>query len=150
MINKIVNGVLMPLTPEEQAVLDAPKPLNEAKQEAKQQLTDIRLSNMSGVMDVTISSGTFPYPYSENLAMQHFNRFSAISAGLISLPSYWRDENDSNNVVVVNDFRLLALAMSQKLESHATRGHSDKDLIDAATDIDAIDSIVSDYKSFVE
>lgn len=123
-------------------------PLADLKETAKKAVTDNRESRQIGVIPITISSGTFNYPYSELYAMQHFGRWQAITAGVSSLPSYWRDEDDNNNAVVLNDFLVMAGAINDYLMALGAESHAVKARIDAATDKETIDAEVEAYKTY--
>lgn len=123
-------------------------PIETLRQNGFTAITAYRESKYQGVMPITISSGTFNYPYSEMLAMAHFNRFQAITAGVMTCPTYWRDEDNNNNPVIVGDFLIMAESVNTYISNFATRAHTDKAAIELATTKAAIDIIVDAYLAY--
>lgn len=145
---KYVDGVLTELSAKEESYAKLQAPIQDIKKEAKENITAHRKSKYEGVISITISSGKFNYPYSEMLAIAHFNRFKAITEGLMSCPEYWRDEDNNNNPVVVGDFLIMAESANTCISNFATRAHTDKDSIDKAATKEDIDIIVNSYLAY--
>ena len=121
---------------------------NVTSEEAHQAINAIRVRRQSGVMPITLSSGTFNYPYNEMEAIKHFNTWQAITSGLSVVPSYWRDEDNNDNPVVADDFLVMAGAMNAFIFGLVTESHAVKSRIDGLSDNTSILAEIEAYKTY--
>tara|TARA_R110000850_G_scaffold11976_4_gene40748 strand:- start:23071 stop:23655 length:585 start_codon:yes stop_codon:yes gene_type:complete len=119
--------------------------LERARFSACEKISKHRHSKETGVMPIAISSGTFNYPYSLMISIEHFNLWQAVTAGVTVLPAYWRDEYDNNNAVVLADFLVMAGAIKTYLLNMGSRAHTDKAAIELLSTKAEIDVIVDAY-----
>ena len=117
-------------------------------EEAHAAINAIRTRRQSGVMPITISSGTFNYPYGELEAMKHFNTWQAITAGMSTVPSYWRDEDNNDNAVIADDFLAMAGAINTFIFGLVAESHAAKARIGLLSDDTSIRAEIESFEAY--
>lgn len=99
------------------------------KVSCKTEINTIRRTKENVVLPISLSSGNYRFRCNREQVILMYLKYQAISTGISSVPSYWRDYDNNNIPVIADDFKKIALEMDNYLMKIGEESHRVKDVL---------------------
>jgi len=112
-------------------------------------INKIREDKCTSTVDIEISSGTYCYDVSDDIAKDIATMVIANQLFNEPLPSYWRTSNNQNQTVTKQDLIDISIAMKQYILAVGERSHYIKDvLVPTAHTCEELMQICEDFRQW--